>query len=479
MSRMERRADSVAREPRDILPVVLGVLVVLAAGLMAGLQYAAPDKRVIAVIAAMLMFGIAWRIDMTSGIGLLVFALPFPRGTVFGNTNFALILLLLVIWLLRTSQRQSPALRRTPIDAPLGAFVIVWIVSFYNIQRPEILKPALLNTQLLVACILMFYLIVSNVRTERDLQRLHAFQLVSLTAVALVGVYELTTPGASLFPGWIYFPGASSAEMGLHNFRIGGPFFDYELFGEYAAVNLPLAVFAFTRARSMLLRVATGGVALLTIFILFATVTRGAMMALGAGVLYLTWIVRRRLRVVPFTIVLAALVVGFLAMDFFVANYTRSGSMLERLVGTEFKGLVPESRERAWRDGWDRFLLHPILGHGPFYAGQIGTRTYFWPHSGYLLIANLVGSVGLGFFLWLLFRLWQCTRPSVDTLDDPSYARSYLVIAHTQLIIFMADQIKIEFLRNPSYQFQVWMYFAIWVSAYFVARSLPASPSGR
>jgi len=56
---------------------------------------------VIAVLAAAVMFGITWRIDLVSGIGVLVLALPYPRGTVFGSTNLALVLLLVVIWLLR------------------------------------------------------------------------------------------------------------------------------------------------------------------------------------------------------------------------------------------------------------------------------------------------------------------------------------------------------------------------------------------
>ena len=41
------------------------------------------------------------------GLGVLVMTLPYPRGTAFGNTNLALILILLVIWLLRVTQRQS------------------------------------------------------------------------------------------------------------------------------------------------------------------------------------------------------------------------------------------------------------------------------------------------------------------------------------------------------------------------------------
>ena len=41
------------------------------------------------------MIGVAWRLDIVSGVGVMILALPFPRGTTFGSTNFALILLLM------------------------------------------------------------------------------------------------------------------------------------------------------------------------------------------------------------------------------------------------------------------------------------------------------------------------------------------------------------------------------------------------
>jgi hypothetical protein len=104
---------------------------------------------------------------------------------------------------------------------------------------------------------------------------------------------------------------------------------------------------------------------------------------------------------------------------------------------------------------------------------------YFWPHNGYLYIGNLVGLVGLGFFLWLLYRLWTISRPIVRDLNDPNYARAYLLIGHVQLLVFMVDQTKIEFMRNPVYPFQVWMMFASIVAAHRLARTSPAPAASR
>jgi O-antigen ligase len=457
------------RGRRDPIRTALGALLLVLTGVALGIQYVNPNKRALPVLVGLVVFGLAWRIDMITGLGILVATLPYPKSTVFGNTNLAFILLLLIIWMLRVTQRQSPGFARTPIDAPIGGLLIAYIISFYNLARPEYVPFALQNIQLLVAGILVFYLIVGNVRTEQDLKRFHSFQLFSAFTITALALWELNHPGTSLVPGWIDFV-ASGEDFSRHNVRVGGPFSDYELLSEYCAISLLLVVLWLVRARDTFQRVLVGGLFLITVFTQFTTVTRGAMVSLSAALVYLTWIMRRHVRVVPFTVLTSAIVGGFFAMNFYVSHFTRSGNLIDRLVGTEFAGVVPDNRRQAWADGWERWMQHPILGHGPYYSMQEGTRMWFWPHNGYLYIGNLVGIVGLTFFLWILWKLWVMTRPRTDSLEDPSYARAYLMVAHLQLLVFVIDQTKIDFLRNPIYQFQVWLMFASIAAAYRIDR---------
>ncbi len=449
-------------------------LLVIGAGVLLGVQYMHPDKRMIAVLVAAIVAGIAWRLDTLSGIGLLVITLPYPRGTVFGNTNLALILLLLIIWLLRITQRHGPGPRATPVDAPVSGLLMAYALSFYNIADRESLGFAFQNTYLLVASVLMFYMIVGNVRTDEDLQRVHTFQAISFASIFLLAIYELNHPGGALVPGWIEFKGTTGTEFNTRNVRVGGPFFDFELLSEFSALSMLVVVFMIARARSYNRRLALFALLTLNVFIQFATVTRGGMIALLAGLGYLLFVIRRRVQVVPLTLMAGAVVATVWLMNSFVANFTRSGDLLARLKGTQFHGLVPDSRSQAWSDGWQRFLEHPLIGHGPYYSPITGTKTWFWPHNGYLLIADLVGLVGLTFYLWLFFALFRISRPPVDDLHDPSYARAFLIIGHVQLFVFMIDQVKIDYLRNPIYQFEVWLMFAVITAAYMVARNSPA-----
>lgn len=453
-----------------------GVAMVVVLGVVVGTQYVTPNKRVIAVMVAAVVVGIAWRMTMVQGIGLLIFALLYPRGTIFGNTNFALVLILMVLWFVRVAMRTNPAPVRTPVDLIIGGFIMSFIISFYNVE-PQNLGGAFGNFQVMIASILVFYLIVNNIRTERDLIRFHAFQVFAISSACLLALFELYNPGATLIPGWINFQGTTGTEFNTNNVRVGGPFFDFELMSEFCALSLLLIVFLWSRATSQSRKIFLGSLGVLVVFILFATVTRGAIMALAVGILYLLFTLRRRIRLVPFVVLTTLGIAGFLAMNFYVSQFTNSGNLLGRLSETKLIGGMPDSRAQVWAVAWERFLQHPIIGHGPFYSGRTGIRIWYWPHNVYLYIANLVGVVGLSFYLLLLAKLWRLSRPRTDDLRDPSYAKAFLIIANAQLLVFAVDQFKIDFLRNLIYQFQPWILFASIVVAYRIASAESTAPN--
>src|SRR5262245_22488906 len=441
MSTLFGSAGAVGAPRRDWLRALVLVAVVGGAGVLLGLQIMAPDKRVLAVMAALVVFAVAWRASMVMGLGFLLLALPFPRGTSFGTTNLAFILILLVIWLLRMSQGVAPWPRRTPTDAPIVGLVIAYVISFYNVNAKH-LGPALNNFFAFLTCVLLFYLIVNNVRTTRDLKRLHLFQLVSLATVLLVGLWELAHPGQVLIPGWIDFGSAerrSELNLVLHGTRIGGPFFDYELLCEYCGLALFLLVFLMSQARGPSHRTLLAIMLGITALTLFATVTRGGFVAAAVGAIYLLWHTRRRLKVVPATIVGVASVAILGAMNFYVSHSTSAGDLFERMQSTKFVGWIPDTRARTWPEAFERMMRHPIIGWGPHYDVQHGTEVWFWPHDLYLYVANLIGLVGLGIFLWLLATLWRISRPQGDRLGDPNYARGFLLVGHVQLFTFLVD----------------------------------------
>src|SRR5262245_42917209 len=157
---------------RDLVSRALAIVTAAVAGVLLGIQYWTPNKRVIPVVASLLVFGVAWRLSMAAAVNVLVFLLPYPKGTVFGNTNLAFILLVFVIWLLRLSLRMSPPARSGPLSLPIFALILWYILSFYNVHEEEMIGAALLNFELFLACVLLYYMVINSVRTQRDLERL-------------------------------------------------------------------------------------------------------------------------------------------------------------------------------------------------------------------------------------------------------------------------------------------------------------------
>src|SRR5262249_45765698 len=180
---------------------------------------------------------------------------------------------------------------RTPVDLPIMGLLICYIVSFYNIAKPSHLPFAFGNTLQFVSTLAMFYLIVNNIRDDRDLMRIHRFYTISLVIILALCMFELTHPGAVVLRGWIKVGGAGDV-FNTRNVRIGGPFLDYELLCEFAALNVLLTMFWMLRARTMASKTFRIAMFLVMAFTLFATVTRGGVIALLLVLGWLFWRVR-------------------------------------------------------------------------------------------------------------------------------------------------------------------------------------------
>src|SRR5262249_25338709 len=116
---------------RDWVRAAVAVAIVGVVGVMLGVQIMTPNKRVLAVMAAVVVCAVGGGASVVMGLGFLLLALPFRGSRSFGSTTLAFILILLVIWLLRMSQRVPPWPQRPPADAPIIGLVIAYVISFY------------------------------------------------------------------------------------------------------------------------------------------------------------------------------------------------------------------------------------------------------------------------------------------------------------------------------------------------------------
>jgi O-antigen ligase len=162
------------------------------------------------------------------------------------------------------------------------------------------------------------------------------------------------------------------------------------------------------------------------------------------------------------------------AIYFLVAKHTEAADILTRFTGTHFVGWMPDTRAEVWPEAWERMMQHPIIGHGPLYLAERGIKLWYWPHDLYLYVGNCYGFVGLGAFLWILWTLWRMSTPQTDRLNHPEFAKALQLVTRVQLAIFLVDEIKIEYLRNATYQFQVWVFFSMLAATSMIATRAPA-----
>jgi len=372
----------------------------------------------------------------------------------------AFLLFIFIVWMSRLSAGRAKAAGRTPLDVPIIGLIMAYGLSFYNVARPEHIPLALGQFARFLTYVFLMYLVVNIVRTTNDVRKVLVTQCITCFLVCACAIFEQLHPGGAIVRGWIDFVNTEVSATG-QGVRVGSTFLDYELFGEFCALNLVLQIFVFQHATTRTRRAMLAGLMLLTFYCLFATITRGAIVTFMVGLIYLAWLSRTRLNFVKVTSA-TCLIVGLIGGgDYVVGHFTKSGSVLTRLFASKLQNGMPDSRAPAWKAVWEKVLDSPIIGHGPYYSIEKGLGLEWWPHNVYLYYAYITGFVGLAFFLWILRELWIKSRPRAASFGSGTYIDGATVLIRVLLFMFMLDQTKIDYLRNGTYSFFAWFLFGL------------------
>jgi len=437
--------------------VIAGVMALILAQ-----QIAAPNSRVIKLGAGVALFIIAYRTRPFHALCFIGLFFLFPFSIFVGSSTMIFIVLAMLIYLARLTLGEVQPPRRTPVDIGLGVLIACYVLSFYNVDTPVALQRGLVNFFGILASFLLFFMTANFIRTEEQLRVFVRILIIAIGLSVFVGIYELVFPGKVLIPHWILFRDTASAFD--EGYRVGGPMGDYELYGEFMAISFFLAFFYYRRATTATQRFVGGSLAILCVFMLLTTVTRGAALAFFGGVVYLLWAIRRKLKFRDFVAIALVAIALYFALNFVILTFTRSGSVIDRIFGTTFVGVIPDSRA-GWPVIWAKVLEHPFVGHGPYYdLGQgrgftgKGLYTAIWPHNQYLFYGHTVGLVGTAAFLFIGIRLLTVSfHWKAISLQEDSYPRSLMVALNVMLLVFLVDQIKIDYLRNDTYQYFPWL----------------------
>jgi hypothetical protein len=466
---MDTLRDTAARKPerkRRILgnfsfTSVKTLVLITVFGVLAGTQIASPKKRVIEAIVGLVLVTVLWNFSTFAGLSLLILMYPFPFGTSIGSSNFILIIVIFILYLIRVAAKVDTIHGDKNYNFPIALLILSYLFSFYNFDVTAFkIRMGFQHSMNFFAAVIFFYMIINFINSEKRLNYTVMIMMATTAFVIAFTIFELFFPGRTIVPGWLMT--IRWKRLVLKNVRLGGPFVDFELLGEFVAMKAPLIFYMLLRSRRLLYKTLFVILLVGDLFVLLSTMTRGAFISLSIGLIYFIIISRKDLNIVRLTIILGTLTLVVVVMEGFIAKYTVSGSMFKRLIGTTFsRGIIPDTRSEAWFIAWRRAMRYPILGHSP--GGWDFSKKYeFWSHSGYLYYLNITGFFGLLSFLFFLYRIFRATLPGIkSSLLTGSFAEGLMKVLHVCLLIFIIDQSKIEYLRNLNYVFFVWLFFGV------------------
>ncbi len=160
-----------------------------------------------------------------------------------------------------------------------------------------------------------------------------------------------------------------------------------------------------------------------------------------------------------FTLISICLIIASYAMN----KYTQYNVLYERLEKTEVEGIVPDTRN-VWREAIKNIVEKPIIGHGPYLVKrediyQVKYWTFHelgrYPHNLYLFLLYTIGIIGFtAYAIWGLNYSVMMVRLKKKADKQNGYLSSLPKLGLVIFIIFLIDQIKVEFLRSTLLDYQ-------------------------
>jgi O-antigen ligase len=183
---------------------------------------------------------------------------------------------------------------------------------------------------------------------------------------------------------------------------------------------------------------------------------------------------------VRFVALISVVAFAFTAAQLLLDKYTIAASVTQRIVGTEFKGVTPDSRVGVWGPVVQRALQHPLIGHGPYYDTGKGLVRIFWPHNGYLFYFYTLGLFGLSAFLVIVYRLMRSSLRYYHPLAAGTFLGLATAIFNVQLVEFLVAQMRTDHQRTTDsiYMYIAWLIFALIAASGNMLRKREAEEAG-
>ncbi len=431
-----------------------------------------PSKRNIELIAGIAFLGFIIASHPIRAFYLALAMLPFHVSLSVGTTTNLLIFVVGAAVLAKAKpMRLDPPFRDSRLNMFLFGWVITMMLSFAKMPASD-MGRALIDFQSFIASLVLVFTMTRLVRTEAQLHNMMRTLQFAILFTAVIALLQSSFPERSWLPT-IFNYEAQLAQMDMEleagKVRAFATFAGYEFFAEYMAISVIMQFVLMRMARTGAERLLWAFGAGACMMALMASATRGPILALAVA---LVWIVLGGRGSIPRRNIVAMLFAGVVLLQVvaFAAPHLVT-QMFDRMSEDLTQADSMSSREVAWKQAIEAIARSPLLGHGlaiPMGTWKGGVAMNL--HSLYLHLAYTIGIPGLLLFAGVIFRLFQISLRRARDRSQSPFLRHTMMGLNAALVLFMIDQLKIEYSRAPIEITLIWVLFGFLLSAEKLAR---------
>ncbi len=365
--------------------------IIAAVGLLFGISggMVGVSRYVQLTIMMLLVFGVYLKPHW--GMYLVAVALPF----VLNQSIFLLGAFLFLCYVLHCLHRGEICLYPFIQEPALVFFVLLLAASTITSLNPS---ASIRDAVILAGSLGFFYLIIHLFKRR---QQLHAWLMLTVLVgflLSMYGMYQFFV-GVPVESAWV--------DADLHPWltsRVYSVFDNPNVFAGYLTMLAPVSLGLLWSAKDLKKKILLGAIFFSVVVNSLLTFSRSGWMGLMAAVLVFLWLAGRRGLIV---LLLLSLIIGIVSSE----------RLFERVMSIFDPGETSHSyRLIVWQESGTMLREHWLTGIGmghlvyrqiyPTYMLTRGKRPYH-SHNTFLQYAIEFGLVGLGLFLWFLFRTFK------------------------------------------------------------------------
>jgi len=415
----------------------------------------------LALLMGVILFVVVYFSSEKKILAILIVMIPFQFiSSRYGSLNMVLV------YLIGFSLIIKGRLNYLPLFPAVFSIFIVYALSTSQTLRATY-SDHVFYMITIGSNFLLFYMVYNYFLRTNEIR--FAFNLLVWmnVLVALYGLMQLFI-GADKFA----FLGISEfafAANDIKKHRLMGTFGPPGVNAEYFAFQILFLGYLVANELHKRTKLFYFGLILVNFGLMVGTGSRGSFLSLLGGIGLFLWFYRKELGSAAIIRIVTVGSVGFVIMAVLIVKFTHFNVLFDRLADTEIKGGVPDTREYAFNMTLERIPDAVFLGHGPQLKiideatrripGYIPLPGF--PHNLYLFLLYTVGAFGLVVYLVFFSQLIRnFLGVPVNHVVDP-LEKGIPKLAILLLIVFLVDQLKIEFLRSQINDMQHYL-FTLW-----------------